>query len=98
MSRSKRPTLASTITSDDHAQGSTDAEVTLVKYGDYECDPDRFARDPSGPAVAGRIDRDLASGEHSGVEGTPTFFVNGVRHDGPYDLDSLRAAIVVVLP
>jgi hypothetical protein len=29
----------------------------------------------------------------SGVNGTPTFFINGYRHDGGYDLDSLLAAI-----
>ena len=29
----------------------------------------------------------------SGVTGTPTFFVNGRRHDGAYDIDSLTAAV-----
>ena len=33
------------------------------------------------------------SGVRSGVNGTPTFFINGVRHDGPYDRESLLAAI-----
>jgi hypothetical protein len=28
------------------------------------------------------------------VDGTPTFYVNGIRHDGGYDLESLRPAIV----
>jgi protein-disulfide isomerase len=27
------------------------------------------------------------------VNGTPTFFVNGRRHDGPFDLDSVLTAI-----
>jgi protein-disulfide isomerase len=27
------------------------------------------------------------------VQGTPTFYINGVRHDGPYDVDSLRSAL-----
>jgi protein-disulfide isomerase len=31
----------------------------------------------------------LASGIHS----TPTFFINGIRHDDDWDLDTLRAAI-----
>ena len=33
------------------------------------------------------------SGVRSGVNGTPTFFINGMRHDGPFDLDSLLDAI-----
>jgi protein-disulfide isomerase len=33
------------------------------------------------------------SGVRSGVNGTPTFYVNGNRHDGSYDLDSLVAAL-----
>jgi hypothetical protein len=53
-------------------------------------DLDQFERDRRTPAVAGRIDRDVASGERSGVEGTPTFFINGLGQDGPFDLDSLR--------
>jgi protein-disulfide isomerase len=32
-------------------------------------------------------------GVRSGVNGTPTFFINGVRHDGPFDLGTLLAAI-----
>jgi protein-disulfide isomerase len=29
----------------------------------------------------------------SGVNGTPTFFVNGIRHNGDWDLDSLLSAL-----
>ena len=32
-------------------------------------------------------------GMRSGVNGTPTFFINGVRHDGPYNYASLVAGI-----
>ncbi len=59
---------------------------------------DRFEHDRSSPDVGSRIDRDLASGELSGVQGTPTFYVNGVRHDGTFDLDVLRAAITGAMP
>jgi protein-disulfide isomerase len=57
-------------------------------------DSDRFDRDRTSPEVQNRINRDLASGERSGVPGTPTFYVNGIRHDGGYDLESLRSAIL----
>jgi protein-disulfide isomerase len=39
------------------------------------------------------VREDFMSGVRSGVNGTPTFYVNGVRHDGSYELDSLLAAL-----
>lgn len=44
-------------------------------------------------AHAPRVREDFLSGARSGVNGTPTFFVNGVRHDGPHDLDTLLATL-----
>jgi protein-disulfide isomerase len=38
------------------------------------------------------------SGVKSGVNGTPTFFINGQRHDSGYDLASLLAAMEVKAP
>jgi protein-disulfide isomerase len=40
-----------------------------------------------------RVHEDFMSGVRSGVNGTPTFFINGTRHDGPWDLDSLLEAV-----
>lgn len=40
-----------------------------------------------------RVKDDFSSGIRSGVNGTPTFFINGARHDGPYDFDTLVVAI-----
>ncbi|MGO9451420.1 MAG: DsbA family protein [Candidatus Binataceae bacterium] len=40
-----------------------------------------------------RVREDFLSGVRSGVNGTPTFFINGARHDGSYDYDTLIAAI-----
>ena len=40
-----------------------------------------------------RVREDFMSGVRSGVNGTPTFFINGNRHDGPIDLSSLYEAI-----
>lgn len=40
-----------------------------------------------------RVREDFIGGVHSGVNGTPTFFINGDRHDGPWDLYSLSSAV-----
>jgi protein-disulfide isomerase len=44
-------------------------------------------------AYAAKVESDFAGGIRSGVNGTPCFFVNGQRHDGAYDANSLAAAI-----
>ncbi len=36
---------------------------------------------------------DVQSADASGVSGTPTFFVNGRRHQGAYDIDTLTRAV-----
>ena len=45
------------------------------------------------PEIAKRIKEDRTSGIRSGANGTPTFFINGVRHDGSPDYDALLAAL-----
>jgi protein-disulfide isomerase len=45
------------------------------------------------PEIAKRIKDDRQSGIRSGVNGTPTFFINGTRHDGSPDYDTLLAAL-----
>jgi protein-disulfide isomerase len=158
----------------DHIQGSADARVTLVEYGDYECpycgaaypivkqvqqrlgdnlrfvfrnfpittshphaeqaaeaaeeaavqgrfwemhdylyehqrnltdtdlhnyakalglDVERFDNDLAQHVNEPRVREDFMSGVRSGVNGTPTFYVNGVRHDDAYDADTLVAAL-----
>jgi protein-disulfide isomerase len=53
----------------------------------------RFNREMEGQAYLERVREDFMSGVRSGVNGTPTFFVNGRRHNGSYDLEALLAAI-----
>jgi protein-disulfide isomerase len=166
--------LTVAVTTSDHVQGSLDASVLLLEYGDYECphcgaahlvvkeiqrrladlafvfrnfplsgahphavraaeaaeaasaqerfwpmhdrlfehqnmlddrsilshavgagvtDLDRFVKEVAEHRYLPRIRADLASGARSGVNGTPTFFINGVRHDGGYDVASLMQGI-----
>lgn len=40
-----------------------------------------------------RVRADFSGGVRSGVNGTPTFFINGRRHDGPFDYENLVEAI-----
>jgi protein-disulfide isomerase len=175
-----RPRLTPPVGARDHAQGRTDAPITLVEYGDFECshcgraypivkamqrslgdhlrfvfrhfplakshphaehaaeiaeaaghhgkfwpmhdllfahqhaleDEDLVAYaatlgiDPTWAAAAlvqglfvERVREDFASGVKSGVNGTPTFFINGVRYDGLLHptslLDALLGAVAV---
>jgi protein-disulfide isomerase len=167
--------LSPPVTDRDHAQGSAQASVTLVEYGDYECphcgrahpivkevqrrlgaklrfvfrnfpltemhphaqhaaeaaeaaagqerfsemhdalfehqrslddrhlvqyaqtlglDLQRFQQDLASNAYAGRVREDFRSGVRSGVNGTPTFFINGVRHDDSWDIETLTDALL----
>jgi len=56
-------------------------------------DVERFAKDLRRRAGAGRVAADVDGADLSGVTGTPTFFVNGRRHYGAYDVAALSAAV-----
>jgi Na+/H+ antiporter NhaA len=60
-------------------------------------DVERFSADLESRRMALRVARDLSSADVSGVAGTPTFFINGRRHYGAYDIRSLSTAIVAEL-
>ena len=57
------------------------------------CNLDQFVNDMAENRYAARVREDFLSGVRSGVNGTPTIFINGLRYDGPRDLDSMLAAI-----
>ncbi len=56
-------------------------------------DMDRFWSGVRRHDHAPRIAEDVASADASGVSGTPTFFINGRRHQGAYDIQTLTAAV-----
>jgi Na+/H+ antiporter NhaA len=58
-------------------------------------DVERFSADLQFHAGAARIAEDVDSADLSGVSGTPTFFINGRRHYGAYDIATLSAAVRV---
>jgi protein-disulfide isomerase len=66
----------------------------LVRYAKaLRLDVPRFVKEMEAHAYVERVRADFSSGVRSGVNGTPSFFINGARHDGPFDLRSLLAAI-----
>ena len=58
-----------------------------------ELDLDRFDKEMAEHVHAERIHEDFMSGVRSGVNGTPTFYINHVRHDDSYDADTLLDAL-----
>jgi protein-disulfide isomerase len=66
----------------------------LIGYAEaLRLDTARFTHDVENRRGAPKIREDFIGGVRSGVNGTPTFFVNGVRHNGPNDLRSLLAEV-----
>jgi 2-hydroxychromene-2-carboxylate isomerase len=53
----------------------------------------RFERAINGRHFAGKVRADLISGLESGVKGTPTYFVNGEKHSGSGQFETLVAAV-----
>jgi Na+/H+ antiporter NhaA len=60
---------------------------------DLGLDVERFRDELRRREYAARISEDVASADESGVSGTPTFFINGRRHYGVYDIDALTEAV-----
>jgi predicted DsbA family dithiol-disulfide isomerase len=66
----------------------------LVRYAEQlGLDVERFSDQLRRHAGASRVAEDVDSADLSGVSGTPTFFVNGRRHYGTYDVATLSAAV-----
>jgi protein-disulfide isomerase len=76
----------------EHQQALDDTHLVLYAVA-LDLDKDRFVREMAEHVYADRVLEDLLSGAQSGVNGTPTFFINDVRHDNSYDLETLLAAI-----
>jgi protein-disulfide isomerase len=69
-------------------------DSNLVGYAvQLGLDVERFERELAGDVYHDRVQEDVLSAIHRGAHGTPTFFVNGIRHEGRWDAESLFAAI-----
>jgi protein-disulfide isomerase len=66
----------------------------LLRYAkELGLDVEQFRDELRRHEHAPRVARDVESAELSGVSGTPTFFINGQRHHGAYDIDTLTRAV-----
>jgi len=69
-------------------------DVDLVGYArQLGLDVGRFEQDLAAHAYADRVHEDFMSGVRSGVNGTPSFYINGHRYDDSYEAETLIAAL-----
>jgi len=76
----------------EHQEALEDAD--LLKYAEsLDLDAAKFSRSLRSREFLARVKGDILSGVRSGVNGTPTFFIDGVRHDAPFDYPVLSQAL-----
>src|SRR2546422_11612107 len=73
----------------EHQRSLGDHSVALGYAKKLGLDAHRFERAISQHVYEKRIKDDFMGGVRSGVNGTPTFYVNGVRHDGPAEAGAI---------
>jgi len=70
-------------------------DENLAQYAaDLGLDARRLIGEVLSGAYMTRVREDFQSGARGGVNGTPSFFINGFRHDGVLSFDALLAALV----
>jgi protein-disulfide isomerase len=74
-------------------QQRLEGEHLFAYAADLGLDTERFKRELEEHVHAERVHEDFMSGVRSGVNGTPGFFINGVRYDDSYDFDTLLGAL-----
>jgi protein-disulfide isomerase len=74
-------------------QESLDPQSIMAYAAELDLNLPQFQLELAEHTQLPRVREDFSSGVRSGVNGTPTFFINGRRHDGPWDLPALMAAI-----
>lgn len=74
-------------------QDRLDVDSLLLYAANLGLNQARFAEDLRERRFQEKVRRDFMSGIESGVNGTPTFFINGIRYNGSYDPRALLAAL-----
>jgi Na+/H+ antiporter NhaA len=78
-------------------QGALTTRHLIGYAADLGLDTERFTADLRKHVGAAHVAEDTDSADLSGVSGTPTFFINGMRHYGAYDIESLSKAAKLAL-
>ena len=81
----------------EHQRALDDTHLVHYAVG-LNLDEETFKREMTEHVHTNRVHEDFLSGVRSGVNGTPTFFINGVRHDESYELETFLAAIEAAMP
>ena len=76
-----------------HHQDALTAKDLMRHAAEVGLNADRFMQDMRERAGQRKVASDADSADMSGVSGTPTFFINGRRHHGAYDVDTLSDAV-----
>ncbi|PZF74934.1 DsbA family protein [Taibaiella soli] len=70
----------------------------LIDFAEQlKLDVNKFANDIRSQALADKVEEDFESGMRSGVNGTPTFFINGVKYEGSWEDEDLYEYLQAVL-
>jgi Na+/H+ antiporter NhaA len=75
-----------------HQDALTPQDISRVAH-ELKLDVERLWAEVRRHEYAPRVAEDVASADASGVSGTPTFFINGRRHYGAYDIATLKTAV-----
>jgi protein-disulfide isomerase len=78
-------------------QADLSAESIAAASKELGLDVKRLVKDIDSRKFQEKVKRDFSGGVRSGVNGTPTFFINGVRHDTDFELETLTEAIQAAL-
>lgn len=91
LTRADRDRRISTTTYTSASNASDDDLHSYARVLDL--DLDLFGKGLAEHVHADRVHEDFLSGVRSGVNGTPTFFINGLRHDDSYESETLLLAL-----
>jgi protein-disulfide isomerase len=76
----------------EHPRALDDSHLTQYARA-IGLDEAQFTASLNGHEFASHVRRDFSGGIRSGVNGTPTFYINGVRHDDSWDVVTLVSAV-----
>lgn len=69
-------------------------DADLMKYArEVGLDTQRVEHEMEEGTYERRVEEDMESGDASGVEGTPTFYINGQYYDGDYSVEAMEKAL-----